>query len=340
MKARFAAAVVVTSFSWMSGLSASDAIRSVGNATAPTAAGHVVPAAPSGQDGGTESLLAEGIALRRAGDDRGALELFQKAWQRSRSPRALAQMALAEQALGRWVDAYGHLQQVLANDSDPWIAEYRDVLALAVADVERQLGALEVWCNVDGASVYLDGHRLGRTPLTKPLKLVAGKSVIGVSAPGHFEVTRLVNVDPGDLARVEIQLTPKPAVAAARANYRANDAAAATSSRDLLIYGSAGLAGLGLTLGVTGYITREVNIKLYNDDSRCAPEPSVPRSVTCPDEAAAWRRGEVVAIAGFASAGIFGGLALYLWLERPSHKGSTELACGTSLTSVVCAGRF
>src|SRR5215510_2729336 len=101
MKPKLAVALVATTLSWACGLWAADPSRSAGGALA--AARRAVSLDASGRDERTESLLAEGNALRRAGDDRAALTRFEEAWKRRPSARALAQMGLAEQALGRWL---------------------------------------------------------------------------------------------------------------------------------------------------------------------------------------------------------------------------------------------
>ena len=51
-----------------------------------------------------EHLIKQGVELRAKGKDAEALVLFQKAYAATPSPRALAQIALAEQALGRWIE--------------------------------------------------------------------------------------------------------------------------------------------------------------------------------------------------------------------------------------------
>ena len=43
--------------------------------------------------------VTQGIALRRAGDDQGALPLFEQAYHDTHAPRAAAQLGLCEQAL-------------------------------------------------------------------------------------------------------------------------------------------------------------------------------------------------------------------------------------------------
>ena len=60
-----------------------------------------------------EDLIKHGIDLRFAGDDEGAFREFQKAMQMARTPKAVAQVGLAEQALGRWEDADVHLAEAL-----------------------------------------------------------------------------------------------------------------------------------------------------------------------------------------------------------------------------------
>lgn len=297
-----------------------------------------------------EALIEQGIGQRKAGDDRAALESFQRAYELGGSPRALAQLALAEQALGRWLDAHEHLTRALAQDH-PWIREHADELRAALDDIGSELGALEVACNVDGAEVFVDGRRLGLTPSPSAFRVVAGESVIQVVAPGYFSLTRQVQVEAGGLSRVEVTLTPRgsaeadvpasdramsaPAIGARDASGRAE----AAPWRDALMYGSLGFAGLGVATGVTGYVMREVNVKIYNDDRRCYRGPE-PRSVQCPDAAEAWRLGENLMIGGLAVAGVFGALGTYLWLDRPDDGGSSEIACALGPDAFTCSGVF
>src|SRR6185295_18990919 len=122
----------------------------------------------------TEAIIERGIELRRTGQDRLALVWFERALAVDGSVRALAQVALAEKALGLWPEAQQHLQQALRQNGDPWIVEHRATLEAASREISSQLGSLEISCNVDGAEVRLDGQFLGQTPLTQPLPLVAG----------------------------------------------------------------------------------------------------------------------------------------------------------------------
>jgi hypothetical protein len=320
----------------------------------PPSVGRELTSAPAPR----KTWLARGVELRKAGDDHGARAAFAEAWKATRSPEALAQLALAEQAIGLWVDAREHLEGALEHGDHPWIRRHRATLDIARAEIGSRLGRLEVSCNVPGAELSMDGRLIGKTPLAAPLYWLAGRSVIQVSAEGYFDVTRQVQIDAGALARLQVTLTPKTQTAVTTALRAPLDAANPTqadaasgsarsagnrvdgvTAKALLEYGSIGVSALGLAVGVTGYVMREVNVRSYNDDTRCNLELGRRRSQECSDEAAAWRLGETLAIAGFSAAIVFGGLGLYLWLDEPD--GSLSSAqCEVGFEGIHCLGHF
>jgi tetratricopeptide (TPR) repeat protein len=284
----------------------------------------------------TEALIERGVELRKTGDDRTALEVFARAFACSGSARAQAQMALAEQALGRWIDAHQHLRAALDAAHDPWIREHTAALTESLAEIASRLGRLEVTANVAGAELSVDGRRVGRTPLSDAIYAVVGESVVILSAPGYFDLARRVTVDAGSLSRVSLHLTrvrPSPLVEAEPA------ASSAQPYRQALTYGSLGLSAAGFAVGTGGYVLREVNVSIYNDNSRCLDFERDRRDV-CSDERSAFRRGEALAIAGFSVAGVFGALGLYLWLSDEGDGDVESVACNFGGASVSCQGTF
>jgi tetratricopeptide (TPR) repeat protein len=277
-----------------------------------------------------EALIEQGTAFRKQGDDRGALAAFQRAWALDPSPHALAQLALAEQALGQWLQADRHLHEALQESGDPWIQLHRTTLEAAQREIVSQLGSVEISCNLAGAEVLVDGRSVGRTPLGARVRVVAGQSVIQVSAQGYFDAVRRVQVDPGSLSRVDVTLVADGNPATASGG----------GTRQVLMYGSLGLAALGVAVGVTGYWVREVNVRAYNDDAQCARQAGVPRSQECPHEASAWHTGEAMAIAGFSAGAVFGALGLYLGLNPAETADASYQACVVGPASLLCSGSF
>ncbi len=99
-----------------------------------------------------------------------ALAAFERAWALGGSFRALAQIALAEQALGHWREAYEHLASALRHTDDPWISAHHATLDVALREIASRLGAVEVSCNVHGAEVRVDGRVVGKTPLAESVR--------------------------------------------------------------------------------------------------------------------------------------------------------------------------
>jgi hypothetical protein len=162
-----------------------------------------------GQSEEPERWLHEGVELRKRGDDQAALALFSRAVAATGWPRAYAQLGLAEQALGLWVEADEHLQIALAADQDPWIARNLPALLAAARYVAEHVGALEVTGTRD-AALTINGRSVGTLPLAGPLRFTAGTVVIEARRSGYVTEIRAVTLAPGGLTHERFQLLPLP----------------------------------------------------------------------------------------------------------------------------------
>ncbi len=138
----------------------------------------------------SEAMIQRGIQLRRQRDDAAALESFRQAYAANPTPRALAQIALAEQALGKWVDAERDLSQSMARD-DVWIRNNMPLLQRALDSIEQHLASLSVTTNVVGAEMWIDGVRVTALP-APAVRVVAGSAVIEIRAPAYETVRRAI----------------------------------------------------------------------------------------------------------------------------------------------------
>jgi serine/threonine-protein kinase len=161
-------------------------------------------AEPGADEQGEAERLRLGVTLREQGKDLEALDVFRQVFERGKAPKARAQMGLAEQALGRWVDAEAHLEEALAATGDPWISGNRGTLEQALGVIRDRLGSLEVLCEVPAAAaaeVVVDGQTRGKLPLERPLRVVAGTVMVQVQGKGFAAVHRHVTVLAGQLGR-------------------------------------------------------------------------------------------------------------------------------------------
>jgi hypothetical protein len=155
---------------------------------------------------GGDQLIQEGLQLREQGDDAAALERFERAYELQRSPRAMAQRSLAEQALGRWADAETHLQDALSVVTDPWIRQHKHALETALETIRGRRGTIQIRGGLPNSQVSLDGKVVGTLPLSKPLRVVAGQVTLEVTLEGYYPVRREVIVSAGALSTESIEL--------------------------------------------------------------------------------------------------------------------------------------
>jgi len=148
-----------------------------------------------------DALLRRGVELRRAGKDDQALEKFRQAYKIRPTSRARAQVGLAEQALGQWIDAESDLLAAVGNATDAWIVKNKAALGQALALVQDHLGNLQILGAPAGASVKVDDRDVGTLPMAEPARVNAGEVLVSVSAPGHVEIRRKLTVSPHAMVR-------------------------------------------------------------------------------------------------------------------------------------------
>lgn len=177
-------------------------VTSLAVASAP----HPVRAAQDDAD----SLIKQGVELRKQGKDREALAALQKALALKETPRALAQVGLAEYALGIWLSSEEHLAGALRHEDDAWVKRNKEALTEALNGVGEHLGTVEIWGEPAGAEVIVNGKPAGNLPSPPPVRVVAGACSIVVRAEGYEEVSRTLRVSAKDLMRENVQLAPVP----------------------------------------------------------------------------------------------------------------------------------
>jgi hypothetical protein len=309
-----------------------------------------------------EDLLRKGIDLRREGRDQDALETFRKANQLASTPRTVAQMGLAEQALGRWTDAFEHVEWALLARTDPWIAKNRSVLESSLTTIRKHVGEVEILGDPKGAEVRVDGRLQGTLPLARSIHAAAGTVSVEVRAPGYLTVTRSVIVTPAELTRETIFLQQASSTSAAQAEPAREPERAIASGegagpsgehrspswgRRLAWVGVVG-AGLFAIGGATALLLRESKAQWFSDQTHaCDENLSNKGSASCQDAYQTGQTATKLAVGSFIAAGVLGAGATALFLTTPSssdasHGSTAGLACAPlgGQFGVTCATRF
>jgi len=324
-----------------------------------------------------ESLMRDAVSKRRAGDDLAALKLFQQAYELNKTAKALAQMGLAEQALGRWGPADNHLRQAVeTGGADPWIKKNRPAIAASLATIAGHVGQLDVVGQPAGAEVRIDGEAIGQLPLAHPITVTAGGVAVEVSARGYLTILRTTMVSVGQLTRELFNLQPntpladqpgapqagatKPAAVvvptspsasagagagAPAADHGGGPAAAAppSSSRLPWVLTAAGLSAASLAFGIVEHLAWQDKVSSFASMSACGttfPGKGGPGCQSLYDDGQSAR---LRAFVGYGLGAAFAATAIVLYFTDPSRDGpAVKVACAPTLgtTGVGCALRF
>jgi tetratricopeptide (TPR) repeat protein len=207
-----------------------------------------------------DKALARGDKLMKKGDLEQALEAYEEglaayqgAYQAFPSPKIYFPIGQAEQKLGRFVDALKHYELVLA-EGDAVPDALRAQIKQAMAEVKKNLGALDLTVEPDGAAVLIDGDKVGTTPLGGPRHVEPGKHTVAVTADGYTPFEEAVELTAGKTVKKKVVLSRVP-VAAQEPDEPERDhvvaAGPAAPSRTSLYL----LVGATSTLAVAGTIT-------------------------------------------------------------------------------------
>lgn len=287
-----------------------------------------------GQPASEQSLLDRGVHLRERGDDAGALETFTAAWNLSSSARARAQMALAEQALGRWVLAEEHLRDALTHRHESWIRHNLASLNAALAVIEDHLGDLDVRCETPGATLWIADAQVATLPLTSPRRMPLGAVSFEVRAAGFETERRTAVIAARSLSRESVEMHPTPpeapptpvtppvapvvpVVVPVTPPPRQVVQIETRSGGEWRIVGVGlvGLSAAGGALGVVSLLRRNDAAQQYNADSGCLGSDAPNMNLACTNRLSAVNGYETLAWVGLAGAGasaVLGTLAIVL----------------------------
>lgn len=222
-----------------------------------------------------EALVQQGVAQRRAGQDQPALESFRRAFEIAPSPRIQAQIALAEQALGQWVDADRDLRAALSARDDTWIQRNTGALEAALNAIAARIATIELTCSTAGARLFANGREVGAFPLAQPLRVEAGTVAIEVRREGYRTARRAIDVEGGRSYResftlVEITVEdPEPTITARGNGRRQGPVGPVTPPDPPAPASSWALIGAGagmLVVGAIGHGYWQNRVALYNSN--------------------------------------------------------------------------
>lgn len=187
----------------------------------PTADATATPAAPTAASEGALAPLGETLTgaakaeyaaariLYDDGDYQGALNKLDVAYRLSGDARLLWNMAAAEKNLRHYSKVLGLIDRYLAAGA-PYVTDAdRQQAQELMATMSGFVSNVTFDIKPRGASVMVDGHAIGQSPLSGPVKLDFGSRVVRVTKPGYAPEELKLTLEGGSPASVAVSLVPE-----------------------------------------------------------------------------------------------------------------------------------
>ncbi|MGH7437814.1 MAG: PEGA domain-containing protein, partial [Polyangiaceae bacterium] len=290
-----------------------------GGSPAPATAGSAgaVPLADALQ-GAARTAYESAKLLAQNKDFNGALAEFKHAYELSKDPRLLFNMAICQKELHHYARMRSLLEQYLRDGAQITTAESQSAAQDALAAIKPLVASIHVTVNEDGADVSVDGESSGTSPLKGNVAVDLGKHTITVKKSGFDPFEQSLDMPGGTEATVAVTLKAQQHVGQLVVS---SDPAATVvvDGRDAgkgRFEGAVAAGPHDVTVSETGKKTYTAHVELHDGETRTM-------DVTLEDESHGmspwpWIVGGAVVAAGAAVGGYF--------LFKPSDTTTTTPA--------------
>jgi hypothetical protein len=208
--------------------------------------------------GDAKDAYSAASALYKHGDFAAAETNYRQAYDLSKDPRLIFNMAACERGLHAYARMQALLERYKQEAGANISAEDRMIVDEALAALPKFVGTVVVNVNVEGAAVTVDGESVGSTPLATPIVLDAGRHTVVVRKDGYENVERPIEISAGTPSSLAVTLVVQVSAAPASTGEHVPPAPppetpAAGRQWSPWVYAGFGLAGVGVVVGsVTG----------------------------------------------------------------------------------------
>lgn len=146
------------------------------------------------------------LAQRRNWD--GARASFKAAYDVSKNPRVLFNLAVAEKELGRYAASLEYLKKELAEGKAQISGDEESEIKQAIAGLEKFVAELTINVSEKDAEVFVDEEKIDSSKLPGPVIVQVGRRRIRAVKPGFGEAVETSEPPPGGKATVTLKLQP------------------------------------------------------------------------------------------------------------------------------------
>jgi hypothetical protein len=173
-------------------------------------------AAPAGNAAEADGHYKRGVELYKEADYRAALIEFRRAYELLPAYQALYNIAETSYQLQDYAGALKAFEQYLADGGGQIAADRRAEVEKDIGKLRLRVAKIEISAPVADVEISIDDVVVGKTPLSQPVMVSAGRRKVVAVKAGRPPVTRVIDVAGGDSIKLPIDLPAEGAPPPAR----------------------------------------------------------------------------------------------------------------------------
>lgn len=179
-----------------------------------------------------------GVALVESGEYAAALQEFRRAYDLSPHHSVLFNIGMSYVALERPVDAVDTLQRYLKESGAELSAERRSAVKEQIEQQKALIAELAILTDVEGASVLVDGHQVGTTPIGQTVRVSRGTHRVIATAEDGARADHTLSVSGGQRHELTLKFASPPKAAPRPPTHGVLDITCGTPGVQVLLDGS------------------------------------------------------------------------------------------------------
>jgi PEGA domain len=148
------------------------------------------------------------LNLYQRGQWDGARTSFNAAFDASKNPRVLFNVAVCEKNLGRYARAIEIFKKELDEGKGQLAPDEEADVRAQIAGLERYVAQVTIEVSEPGADIYVDDAKVGVSPLAAPISAPVGERHIRVSKVGFADARDTIDLKAGSSGKVTLKLSP------------------------------------------------------------------------------------------------------------------------------------
>ncbi len=147
------------------------------------------------------------VALYQRGQWDGARTSFNAAFDASKNPRVLFNVAVCEKNLGRYARAIDIFKKELAEGKGQLAADEEADVKTQIAGLEQFVATVTIAVSEPGADVFVDDAKVGVSPLSGPVSVSVGERHVRVSKGGFADARETIELKAGATGKLTMKLS-------------------------------------------------------------------------------------------------------------------------------------